>query len=84
MIAERKSIRHSTAVASAKTQQRVRERSDLKRKISRKYTVEVKLTQEELLEEAKLTEIENLRSLGNFYCATKKNRREKCIIVVNK
>nr|XP_018914227.1 PREDICTED: vacuolar protein sorting-associated protein 72 homolog [Bemisia tabaci] len=81
-ILERKSIRHSTAVASAKTQQRVRERSDLKRKISRKYTVEVKLTQEELLEEAKLTEIENLRSLEKYQMMEiekKKNRGIKKI-----
>lgn len=67
MFTERKSTRLSTAVKSAETAQRVRERA-LEGKRNRKNMGEpvYKPTQEELLEEAKLTEQENLKSLGNF------------------
>ncbi|XP_075976312.1 vacuolar protein sorting-associated protein YL-1 [Anticarsia gemmatalis] len=62
---ERKSIRQSTAVKSAETQQRIKIRSELKRKKPKK--VEDKMpTQEELLEEALITEKENLKSLERF------------------
>ncbi|KAG6463343.1 vacuolar protein sorting-associated protein 72 homolog [Manduca sexta] len=62
---ERKSIRQSTAVKSAETQQRIKIRSELKRKKPKK--VEEKMpTQEELLEEAIKTEEENLKSLERF------------------
>ncbi|XP_052754423.1 vacuolar protein sorting-associated protein 72 homolog isoform X1 [Galleria mellonella] len=62
---ERKSIRQSTAVKSAETQQRIKIRSELKKKKPKK--VEEKWpTQEELLEEALETEKENLKSLERF------------------
>ncbi|KAM3959739.1 vacuolar protein sorting-associated protein YL-1 [Aphomia sociella] len=62
---ERKSIRKSTAVKSAETQQRIKIRSELKKRKPKK--VEEKLpTQEELLEEALVTEKENLKSLERF------------------
>lgn len=65
--AERKSIRQSTAVKSAETQQRIKIRSELKKKKPKK--VEDKMpTQEELLEEALITEKENLKSLGKLIC----------------
>ncbi|KAJ0177916.1 hypothetical protein K1T71_006789 [Dendrolimus kikuchii] len=62
---ERKSIRQSTAVKSAETLQRIKIRSELKKKKPKK--VEEKMpTQEELLEEALITEKENLKSLERF------------------
>ncbi|XP_054282787.1 vacuolar protein sorting-associated protein 72 homolog [Macrosteles quadrilineatus] len=66
-LSERKSTRHSTAVKSAETAQRVRERA-LERRRNRKITggPAYKPTQEELLEEAKLTELENLKSLEKY------------------
>lgn len=62
-VLERKSIRQSTAVKSAETQQRIKIRSELKKKKPKKVEERV-LTQEELLEEARITEKENLKSLG--------------------
>lgn len=62
---ERKSIRQSTAVKSAETQQRIKIRSELKKKKPKKVEEKV-LTQEELLEEALITEKENLKSLERF------------------
>ncbi|XP_045767674.1 vacuolar protein sorting-associated protein 72 homolog [Maniola jurtina] len=62
---ERKSIRQSTAVKSAETQQRIKIRSELKKKKPKKVE-ERPLTQEELLEEALITEKENLKSLERF------------------
>lgn len=62
---ERKSIRQSTAVKSAETLQRIKIRSELKKKKPKKVE-ERMLTQEELLEEALLTEKENLKSLERF------------------
>ncbi|CAH0674092.1 unnamed protein product [Spodoptera exigua] len=62
---ERKSIRQSTAVKSAETLQRIKIRSALKKKKPKK--VEDRMpTQEELLEEALITEKENLKSLERF------------------
>uniref|UniRef100_A0A0V0GAU9 Vacuolar protein sorting-associated protein 72 homolog n=1 Tax=Triatoma dimidiata TaxID=72491 RepID=A0A0V0GAU9_TRIDM len=65
---ERKSIRKSTAVKSAATAQRIKERTaqGKKRKIVRSEDI-WKPTQEELLEEAKITEEENLKSLEKYY-----------------
>ncbi|XP_034828648.1 vacuolar protein sorting-associated protein 72 homolog [Maniola hyperantus] len=62
---ERKSIRQSTAVKSAETLQRIKIRSELKKKKPKKVE-ERPLTQEELLEEALITEKENLKSLERF------------------
>ncbi|XP_023944073.2 vacuolar protein sorting-associated protein 72 homolog [Bicyclus anynana] len=62
---ERKSIRQSTAVKSAETLQRIKIRSELKKKKPKKVQ-ERPLTQEELLEEALITEKENLKSLEKF------------------
>uniref|UniRef100_T1I978 Vacuolar protein sorting-associated protein 72 homolog n=1 Tax=Rhodnius prolixus TaxID=13249 RepID=T1I978_RHOPR len=65
---KRKSIRKSTAVKSAATAQRIKERTaqGKRRKIVRSEDV-WKPTQEELLEEAKITEEENLKSLEKYY-----------------
>ncbi|KAJ8865766.1 hypothetical protein PR048_033288 [Dryococelus australis] len=66
---ERKSIRRSTAAKSAATQQRLKERTEegRRRKSRRKKAQDVwKPTQEELLEEAKITEKENLKSLEKY------------------
>lgn len=65
---ERKSIRKSTAAKSAETAQRIKVRDLEQRKKIKKPVIEEWVpTQEELLEEAKITELENLRSLGIFY-----------------
>ncbi|XP_041989051.1 vacuolar protein sorting-associated protein 72 homolog [Aricia agestis] len=62
---ERKSIRQSTAVKSAETLQRIKIRSELQKKKPKKVEERI-LTQEELLEEAMITEKENLKSLEKF------------------
>jgi vacuolar protein sorting-associated protein 72 len=64
---ERKSIRRSTAAKSAATLQRLKERTEEgRRRKGRRARAqdEWRPTQEELLEEAKITEQENLKSLG--------------------
>jgi vacuolar protein sorting-associated protein 72 len=64
---ERKSIRRSTAAKSAATLQRLKERTEEgRRRRGRRARAqdEWRPTQEELLEEAKITEQENLKSLG--------------------
>lgn len=64
---ERKSIRKSTAAKSAETLARIKVRDlESKRKTKRSRDDEWVPTQEELLEEAKLTEIENLKSLERY------------------
>ncbi|KAK6617625.1 hypothetical protein RUM44_005213 [Polyplax serrata] len=66
---ERKSIRRSTAAKSAATMQRLKNRIEIqkRRKMKRAPQQEVwKPTQEELLEEAKITEEENLKSLEKY------------------
>lgn len=64
---ERKSIRKSTAAKSAETAHRLKVRDlEQKKKIKKPTLDEWVPTQEELLEEAKLTELENIKSLGNF------------------
>ena len=69
IFSERKSIRQSTAVKSAETLQRIKIRSELKKKKPKKVEERV-LTQEELLEEALITEKENLKSLGICFFLT--------------
>ncbi|GBP85765.1 Vacuolar protein sorting-associated protein 72 homolog [Eumeta japonica] len=59
-IGGRKSIRQSTAVKSAETQQRIKIRSELKKKKPRR-TEDKMPSQEELLAEAVITEEENLK-----------------------
>lgn len=67
MIIERKSIRKSTAAKSAETALRVKVRNlEQKKKVKRPKEDEWVPTQEELLEEAKITEQENLASLGDY------------------
>lgn len=61
----RKSIRQSTAVKSAETLQRIKIRSELKKKNPKKVEEHIP-TQEELLAEAVITEEENLKSLGKY------------------
>lgn len=65
-LSERKSIRRSTAVKSAATAQRIKERSALGKKRKVRQFDNWKPTQEELLEEAKITEAENLKSLEKY------------------
>ncbi|XP_033217925.1 vacuolar protein sorting-associated protein 72 homolog [Belonocnema kinseyi] len=64
---ERKSIRRSTAAKSAATQKRLRERNeDQKKKVKVVKHDTWKPTQEELLEEALITEKANLKSLEKY------------------
>lgn len=66
-VKERKSTRLSTAVKSAETAQRVRERVEQRgRRKWRIQKTEENLTQEDLLEEALLTEQENIKSLEKY------------------
>lgn len=61
------SLRHSTALKSAATQHRVKERKEAMRKRVRSYrVVDVMPTQKELLAEAETTAKENLASLERF------------------
>lgn len=61
------SLRHSTALKSAATQHRVKERKEAMRKRVRSYRiVDVIPTQKELLAEAETTAKENLESLERF------------------
>lgn len=65
---ERKSIRKSTAAKSAATAHRIKVRNqEQKKKVKRPKEEEWIPTQEELLEEAKITEQENLQSLGMVF-----------------
>lgn len=67
IIVERKSIRKSTAAKSAATALRVKVRNlEQKKKVKKPKEEEWVPTQEELLEEAKITEQENLASLGEY------------------
>ncbi|KAK5650448.1 hypothetical protein RI129_001477 [Pyrocoelia pectoralis] len=75
---ERKSIRKSTAAKSAATAQRVKIRTlEQKRKTKKPKEEEWIPTQEELLEEAKITELENLQALERYQKmeSEKKSRR---------
>nr|CAH7728293.1 unnamed protein product [Callosobruchus chinensis] len=64
---ERKSIRKSTAAKSAETAYRIKVRHLEKTKKPKKVLIEEHMpTQEELLEEAKVTEEENLKSLEKY------------------
>ncbi|KAK4883553.1 hypothetical protein RN001_006872 [Aquatica leii] len=75
---ERKSIRKSTAAKSAATAQRVKIRTlEQKRKIKRPKEDEWIPTQAELLEEAKITELENVQALERYQKmeSEKKSRR---------
>lgn len=65
---EKKAVRKSTTAKSAQTAQRVKERTSAQEKRAKKTAPSDiwKPTQEELLEEAKITEQENLKSLGKF------------------
>lgn len=61
----RKSIRASTAIKTQATKIRLKEMDDARKKKRRVRRVEEYMpTQEELLEEAKITEEENKKSLG--------------------
>ncbi|XP_074033493.1 vacuolar protein sorting-associated protein YL-1 isoform X2 [Leptinotarsa decemlineata] len=74
----RKSIRKSTAAKTAETAQRLKVRDQEQRKKVRKPVAEEWIpTQEELLEEAKITELENLKSLEKYQKmeSEKKTRR---------
>lgn len=61
----RKSIRASTALKSAATRIRLKELNEAKKKKKKIAKIEEYIpTQDELLEEAAITEEENLKSLG--------------------
>lgn len=65
---ERKSIRKSTAAKSAATAERIQIRNqEQKKKVKRPKEDEWIPTQEERLQEAKITELENMQSLGRYY-----------------
>nr|XP_022903798.1 vacuolar protein sorting-associated protein 72 homolog [Onthophagus taurus] len=75
---ERKSIRKSTAAKSAATAQRIKVRNlEQKRKVKRPREETWMPTQQELLDEAKITEKENLQSLERYQRleSEKKSRR---------
>ncbi|XP_050396961.1 vacuolar protein sorting-associated protein 72 homolog [Patella vulgata] len=82
---ERKSKRAATAVKSQATAKREKQREErtkmMKEMAARKNVPEVRrLTQEELLSEAKITEAENKKSLENYYkleLEKKKSRIQK-------
>ncbi|CAH0559673.1 unnamed protein product [Brassicogethes aeneus] len=64
---ERKSIRKSTAAKSAATAQRIKVRNlEQKKKVKKPKEEEWIPTQEELLAEAKITEVENIMSLEKY------------------
>lgn len=66
-IGEKKSMRDSTVLKSAETKQRTCEMASMRSRQQKKKSIEnYGLTQEELLEEAKITELENLKSLETF------------------
>lgn len=63
----RKSIRTSTAIKTQATKIRLKELDDARKRKKKKVRVEDYMpTQEELLEEAKITEEENTKSLGGY------------------
>lgn len=76
---ERKSIRKSTAVKSAATAQRLKERNAVGKRRKIRHYDNWKPTQEELLEEAKITEAENLKSLEKYQ--KMELEKKKCRIV---
>ncbi|KAK7066056.1 Vacuolar protein sorting-associated protein 72, partial [Halocaridina rubra] len=80
---EKKGIRKSTQLKSAETVKRQRERADLERRRAMKKQDRVpsypKLTQEELLEEAKLTEEINLKSLEKYELAELDRKKPKVV-----
>lgn len=63
---ERKSIRKTTAAKTAETAQRVKVRNQVQKKRIRRKEDDWVPTQEELLEEAKVTEGENIKSLEKY------------------
>ncbi|KAH8244184.1 hypothetical protein KR026_001806 [Drosophila bipectinata] len=77
----RKSIRTSTAIKTQATKIRLKEMDDARKRKKKKVRVEDYMpTQEELLEEAKITEEENIKSLEKFQkmeLEKKKNRPTK-------
>lgn len=81
---ERKSIRRSTLAKSAATQKRIRERNeDQRKKVKIVKNDTWKPTQEELLEEALITEKANLKSLGKqIFIEKYKKKRIKTIFFI--
>uniref|UniRef100_A0A8W7PN16 Vacuolar protein sorting-associated protein 72 homolog n=1 Tax=Anopheles coluzzii TaxID=1518534 RepID=A0A8W7PN16_ANOCL len=74
----RKSFRKSTAAKTAATQSRLKQRFEAERKRTRVIRTEEYIpTQEELLEEAEITERENIKSLGSAREKTVKRSRSK-------
>lgn len=80
---EKKGIRKSTQLKSAETVKRQRERADLERRRAMKKRDKVplypRLTQEELLEEAKITEEINLKSLEKYELAELDRKKPKVV-----
>uniref|UniRef100_A0A8D8YLA8 Vacuolar protein sorting-associated protein 72 homolog n=1 Tax=Cacopsylla melanoneura TaxID=428564 RepID=A0A8D8YLA8_9HEMI len=83
---ERKSIRHSTAAKSAETLKRAKQQHELLKKRKRKRELEggdqewVMPTQDELLEEAKLTEKENKKWVESFLKMEMEKQRKNKIV----
>lgn len=76
----RKSIRASTAIKTQATKIRLKEMDDARRKKKKVVKVEEYMpTQEELLEEAKITEEENIKSLGRSVI---KPRAELALLII--
>ncbi|KAK8396446.1 hypothetical protein O3P69_005474 [Scylla paramamosain] len=80
---EKKGIRKSTQMKSAETVKRQRERAEVEKKRAMKKKDVVpslpRLTQEELLEEAKITEEANLKSLEKYELAELDRKKPKVV-----
>ncbi|XP_042203903.1 vacuolar protein sorting-associated protein 72 homolog [Homarus americanus] len=80
---EKKGIRKSTQLKSAETVKRQRERAEVERKraLNKRDRMPIfpKLTQEELLEEAKLTEEVNIKSLEKYELAELDRKKPKVV-----
>ncbi|UYV69613.1 VPS72 [Cordylochernes scorpioides] len=78
VVIEKKSVRQTTAEKSQLTQEKLsQEAKKPRRKIS--LTVGHRMTQEELLEEAKLTEQENLKSLESYQKLELEKKKSKFV-----
>lgn len=71
LLAERKRMRESTTQKSLEVRQRTMESLKNQDANRRKPSEHRVMTQEQLLEEAKITELKNLKSLGMIFCIVK-------------
>ena len=76
VVVGKKSLRTSTTAKSQDTEKKRKEREEMKEQMLKEYARKRnvaavrRLTQEELLEEAKITEEINMRSLGELHLAS--------------